>query len=549
MSQLLVTIEHVLALRKTASFVLSSPRWVYLLALFVLSAGCTKVGPDFAPPEAKLADQWIEAADPRLGSGGADDGEWWKAFHDPVLHDLIATARSQNPRLLIAGLRVLEARARLAIALGEQYPQAQQLFGSATYNRLSEFAPTAPQPHLSRGFDYETLQAQTGLRIGWETDFWGRFRRAVESADAEFLGSIAAYDDALVSLTADVAGTYVLIRAYEERIRIARGNLSIQQESLRIARARYRGGATSERDVQQATAQMRSTEAAIPQLEAGIRQARNAMSILLGLPPGQVIPLLEIGSGIPIAPRRVAVGIPADLLRRRPDIRHAQMQAAAQSARIGVAKADLYPMFSLNGSLGWLASDAGDFRLGDLISWGGRSAVLGPFFQWNIFNYGQITNRVRVQDARFQALVVDYQNAVLKAQQEVEDAIVAFLKAQERLVALSDAAEAAGRSAELALVQYREGGTDYTTVLTAQQALLSQQDALALGRAEVPQGLVALYRALGGGWEVREAREMVPAEVRDAMRTRTDWGNLLNPASLEPPTAGARDGLLPAVDW
>ena len=549
MSQILVAIEHVLALRKTASLVLFSPHWVYLLALFVLSAGCTKVGPDFAPPDAKLADQWIDAADPRVGADRADYREWWKAFNDPVLNHLVALACSQNPRLLIAGVRVLEARAQLAIALGEQYPQAQQLFGSATYNRLSEYAPNAPQPSLSRGYDYETLQAQAGLRAAWEIDFWGRFRRAVESADADFLGSIAAYDDALVSLSADVARTYVLIRAYEERIGIAHGNLLIQQESLRIARARFRGGATSERDVQQATAQMRSTEAAIPQLETGIRQAQDALSILLGLPPAQVNPLLRIGSGIPIAPRQVAVGIPADLLRRRPDIRYAQMQAAAQSARIGMAKADLYPMFSLNGSLGFLSSDIGEFRLGDMFSWGGRSAVLGPSLQWNIFNYGQITNRVRVQDARFQASVIRYQDAVLKAQQEVEDAIVAFLKAQERLVALADAAEAARRSAELALIQYREGGTDYTTVLTAQQALLTQQDALALGRAEVPQGLVAIYRALGGGWEVREVREMIPAEIKDAMQTRTDWGNLLNPASLEPPTAGERDGFFPAPDW
>lgn len=537
------------SLRKALALLLSSPLGVCFLIPFLLPAGCTKVGPDFSPPDAKLMDQWQDAADPRLGAGRPDYREWWKALGDPVLDGLIRTAFSQNPRLQIAGIRVLEARAQLGAAVGLQYPQLQQLFGAATYNRLSEHAPTAPQPNLARGYDYDSLQAQLGFRVAWEIDFWGRFRRAVESADARLLGSIAAYDDALVSLTADVAVIYVLIRTYEERIRIAQGNLSLQQESLRIAEARFRAGATSERDVQQATAQLRSTEATIPQLEAGIRQAKDALSTLLGMLPGQLSPLLTAGSGIPIAPPQVAVGIPADLLRRRPDIRFAQMQAAAQSALIGVAKADLYPMFSLNGSFGFLSSDTGRFSLGDIFSWDSKTAALGPSFQWNIFNYGQITNRVRVQDARFQALVINYQNAVLKAQQEVEDAIIAFLKARESLAALSDAAKAAERSADLALIQYMEGATDYTTVLSAQQALLSLQNSLALGRANVPQAMVAIYRALGGGWGIREDHEMVPDDIKKAMEARTDWGGLLNPSALEPTTPGQRDRFFPAPDW
>ncbi|RJR32598.1 MAG: efflux transporter outer membrane subunit [Desulfobacteraceae bacterium] len=526
-----------------------SPFRLFFLMLFLMTAGCTKVGPDFAPPDALMADQWQEAGDPRLGTERADYREWWKAFADPVLDDLISMACSQNPRLHIAGVRVLEARAQLAAAVGRQYPQAQQLFGSAAYNRLSETAPTAPQPHLAFGYDYETWQAHIGFRAAWEIDFWGRFRRAVESADANFLGSIAAYDDALVSLSAEVAGTYVLIRTFEEQIRIAEENLVIQQESLRIARARFRGGATSERDVQQATAQMRSTEATIPQLETVLRQAKDALSTLLGLPPGRLAPILKTGPGIPNAPPHVAVGMPADLLRRRPDIRLAEMQAAAQSALIGVAKADLYPMFSLSGSFGLLSSDTGKFSVDDIFSWSARTASFGPSFQWNIFNYGQITNQVRVQDARLQALILNYQHVVLRAQQEVEDAIIALLKAQERLAVLSDAADAAKRSAELALIQYREGATDYTTVLSAQQALLSQQNGLTLGRADVPQALVAIYRALGGGWEIRDRLEMVPEEIRETMEKRTDWGNLLSPNAVEPAGSEERDGFFRSPEW
>lgn len=526
----------------------SSPLRLCLLMLLLLTAGCTKVGPDFAPPDAMVMDQWQEAADPRLGKERADYREWWKAFADPVLDDLIRTACSQNPRLHIAGIRVLEARAQLAAAVGRQYPQAQQLFGTAAYNRLSETAPTAPQPPMALGYDYDIWQAQTGFRAAWEIDFWGRFRRAVESADANFLGSIAAYDDALVTLTAEVARTYVLIRTFEEQIRIAEENLLIQQESLRIARARFRGGATSERDVQQATAQMRSTEATIPQLETALRQARDALSTLLGMTAAHLAPILKTGPGIPDAPPRVAVGMPADLLRRRPDIRLAEMQAAAQSALIGVAKADLYPMFSLSGSFGFLSSDTGKFSVDDIFSWPARTASFGPSFQWNIFNYGQITNQVRVQDARLQALIIGYQNAVLRAQQEVEDAIIAFLKAQERLAVLSDAANAAKRSAELALIQYREGATDYTTVLSAQQALLSQQNGLTLGRADVPQALVAVYRALGGGWEIRDGLEMFPEEIRQVMEKRTDWGNLLSPTEVEPARL-EEDGLFRSPEW
>jgi NodT family efflux transporter outer membrane factor (OMF) lipoprotein len=352
-----------------------------------------------------------------------------------------------------------------------------------------------------------------------------------------------------VSLTADVASTYVLIRTFEERLMIANENLVNQRESLRIAQARFEAGATSERDVQQALTQLNGTEAEIPFLEAGLRQSQNAMSILLGMPPGQLNDMLAGSSGIPRAPLEVAVGIPAELLRRRPDIRNAELQAAAQSALIGVAKADLYPSFSLTGAFGFLSSDVGGFDLGDIFMWKSRTANFGPSFQWNIFNYGQITNTVRVQDARLQELLVTYQDTVLRAQQEVEDGLVTFLKGQERVAFLSKGVEAAKRSADLALIQYREGATDYTTVLTAQQARLEQQDRLAGSQGGVPQGLIAVYRALGGGWEIREGQEFIPPEVKEEMEERTNWGGLLRPAAIQQPPEAKPKASIRAPDW
>ena len=455
---------------------------VVLLSVALLS-GCTKVGPDFLRPTAKVSDQWLEAQDPRLKAAPATYREWWKAFNDPVLEDLIQTAYRQNLSLRAAGVRVFEARAQLGIAVGNLFPQSQQVQGIGKLQPdqpTIQFGAAGMAEHGGVGFDYSQVQA--GFSANWELDFWGKFRRGVESADASLLSSIAAYDNALVALTGDVASTYVQIRTLEERLRIAKENVEIQKESLQIAEARFKGGATSERDVQQALTQLNSTEATIPQLETQLRQQLNALSILLGLPPGQLGERLAGSSGIPEAPLEIAVGMPAELLRRRPDIRSAEYQAAAQCAQIGVAKADLYPAFSLSGNFGFLATDVGQFALGDVSSWRSRTGSIGPAFQWNVLNYGQITNNVRLQDARFQELIVTYQNTVLQAQQEVENGLISFLKAQERVGSLTRAADAAKRTVDLSLIQYREGATDYTTVLTAEQALSASRTAWPWGR-------------------------------------------------------------------
>ncbi len=522
-------------------------RQVFVLALTLLT-GCSMVGPDFRRPSTNVADQWLETGDGRVETSPAAYREWWKAFNDPVLENLIQTAYKQNLGLRIAGVRVLEARAVLGIAVGEFFPQTQQALGSANVNRTSATAPTTPQGGLNNP-SLTFREAQAGFGASWEIDFWGKFRRAIQSADANLRSSIEAYDNALVTLTGDVASTYVQIRTLEDRLNIATENVEIQKESLQIARVRFQTGVTSDRDVQQAIAELNSTESTVFQLNTQLRQAKNALCTLLGLPPSHLEDALSGTGGIPRVPSQVAVGIPTDLLRRRPDIRAAEYQAASECAQIGVAKADLYPAFSLSGNFGFLSSDVGKFALSDISSWKSRTGSIGPAFQWNLFNYGQITNRVRAQDARFQEALVSYQNIVLQAQQEVENGLVSFLNAQGQVESLTAAAAAAKESVNLAMIQYTEGVTDYTTVLTAQQNLLSYQLDLADSQGAVPQSLIAVYRALGGGWELREGHDFVPSEIKETMEQRTDWGKLLTPATAEPPAAEEQGPLLRTPDW
>jgi NodT family efflux transporter outer membrane factor (OMF) lipoprotein len=504
-----------------------------VLACVLVLTGCVKVGPDFIRPETQIRQQWMETDGFAAQTSPADYRTWWNVFRDPVLDTLVQIAYAQNIPLRVAGARVFEARARLGIAIGDQYPQVQQIGGSVSNIRESEQAPSAPQKTVSSD-KYQYDQVQATMAAGWEIDFWGKFRSAVESDNAEFLGSIAAYDNALVSLTADVARAYIVIRTLEERLRIAQKNVGLQKESLRIAQTRFDAGAASGLDVDLAMTLLRTTEADIPPLVASLRQAKNALCILLGMPPGNLDHLMGKGSTIPQAPLEVAVGIPADLLRRRPDIRQAELQAAAQCALIGVAKSDLYPAFSLNGAFGFLSSDVGSFSLSDVTNWSSRYYSVGPSFTWNIFNYGQITNNVRVQDARFQELIFGYQNTVLRAQQEVEDALSGFQQAQKGLIRLVEAVEASQKTADLVMIQYQSGATNYTTVITAQQFLLANQTNLAFAQGNLPQALIAIYRALGGGWELRSGNLFLPAAITTSMGKRTNWGGLLEPAAVQP---------------
>jgi len=527
-------------------------RLVWLAAaLAMLVLGCAMVGPDYVRPPVQVEQTWLDTGDKRVQTAAAEYKDWWQAFKDPALNQLIDTAYRENLTLRIAGVRVLGARAQLGIVTGQLYPQSQQATGSLQKMRVSPGEIISGSTTSSSSFAGMSLaQAQVGLTASWEIDFWGKFRRAIQSADASLQATIADYDNVLVSLTADMASSYILMRTLEKRLSIANENVRIQTESLQIAQARFSGGTTSERDVEQAKTILANTQATIPTLEAQVRQTKNALSVLLGLPPQDLANLFKGKAIIPAPPPQVAVGIPGDLIRRRPDIRAAEFRAAAQCDQIGVSKAQLFPAFSLTGTFGPQATDVGTATLADIFNWRNRSGSMGPTVQWNILNYGQITNSVRFQDAKFQELLITYQNTVLKAQQEVEDNLVAFLKAQERARFLSDSTTAAMRSLELAVIQYREGITDFTTVLTAQQALLSEQDSLATTLGDISRNLVGVYRALGGGWEIREGHDFVPAEIRQTMAERTNWGRLLAPAAVAVvPTPEAQGRLIRTPDW
>lgn len=468
------------------------------LAFTTFSGGCGlrnwynngfKVGPNYGQPLVPIAETWIDYEDPRVSSEERDLSEWWQTFNDPVLNQLEETAYQQNLSLRVAGARILEARALRRFAAGNLFPQSQDVAGS--YSRIKTPAPAS---------DFFN-QWGTDAAFSWELDFWGRYRRAIEAADGELDASIENYDDALVILLADVASNYVAYRTFEQRIAYAQGNVGTQEDSLERVMKRNREGAVgvTERDVQQSRQVLEQTQAAIPLLETGKRQANNALCVLLGIPPKQLSELLDGAKKIPTAPPNVAIGIPADLLRRRPDVRRAERLAAAQCARIGIAESNFYPRFAISGTLG--ASSENLSQLFDFPE--SMTGSITPSFQWSILNYGRLRSNVVVQDARFQQLAITYQDTVLQAGRESENALYGFLQSQKRAKYLAASADAAQKALNVSNIQYREGTVDYTTVFLFQGTLAQQQDQFALAMGDVAQNLISLYRALGGGWEMR----------------------------------------------
>ncbi len=513
-------------------------KWTLTLAFLLSLAACT-VGPDFTAPLAPIADKFRNVDNHAVQSSSRDYQRWWEAFRDPTLNKLIQIAYNQNLTLLSAGTRVLQARALLGIAIGVSYPQVQQGTGSLIYNRTSAATPLSGPNAAPSFFWTDALAAQAA----WELDFWGKFRRGVESADGVYLASIASYDGVLVSLLADVTATYIGIRTTEQLIAIARTNIQKQEQALSIAKAKFQGGGTSELDVFQATNVLEQTRAAIPQLTIQLQQGENALCVLLGLPPQSLGMVLSRSVGrIPSPPRTIIVGIPADLLRRRPDVRAAELAALAQSAQIGFALTQLYPAISITGTFGGSASTANGHTLGDVVNWKGVAYAAGPSFQWNLLNYGQITNNVRLQDAKLQQLLVDYQNTVLSAQQEVDNGLATYLQSRNQAEFLRRSVQAANGALRIAMEQYQQGATSFTTVLTAEQNLFQAQNSLAGASANVPLGVTVVFRALGGGWQIREDGNFVTAPTLEQMRARTDWGNLLPPASEPQPEAPGLPG-------
>ncbi len=497
-----------------------------MLCLAMLTA-CATVGPDFKKPEPMIEDEWIEKEPSQIKTESGDYSSWWEVFQDPVLDRLIDMAYEQNLTLRMAGLKILEARARLGIATGFQYPQAQLVNGGYSLLKISENEPPVSNlpDDVRNQVDTRPDNYRMGFDAAWELDFWGKFRRTFEAANADLAATIASYDSLLVILAGEVASAYIDIRTLEQRLVYARSNIELQKKSLSIATARFEEGAISELDVHQAKSLLNYTLSTIPVFEISIRQAKNALSVLLGIPPNQLLDVLSGTSVIPTPPVEVAVGIPADLIRRRPDIQLAEFQAASQGALIGVARADLFPHIGLAGSIGFGASD-GESLFTSASTFGFLSPVS---FSWDILNYGRIKNRVRVQDARFEQLLAGYQNKVIEAAREVEDGLVGFIRSQEQAKYLFDAVGASQRASDVALIQYEEGLVDYYSVVITQQSLVSQQDSLATSQGDIDRYLIAVYKAMGGGWQIRLGKELIPEQTLKVMRDRTDWGKILEP--------------------
>ena len=506
------------------------------LCVGLLVSACTTVGPDFVQPEAELPLAW-QTSPAGLKATEYELVNWWEAFNDPALDNLVNLAHQQNLTLELAGLRVLESRAQLGIATGAQYPQQQVASGGVSHVSPSE---NAGQGNTSFN------QYDLGAGLVWEMDFWGRYRRGIESADAAMMASIANYDSAMVLVTAQVVDTYIAIRTLEEQLDIAQDNLELQERSYDIADVLYRNGESNELDVQQALTLLLSTQATVPQLRVQERLAKNALSTLLGRTSSYVDNILGDGE-IPAVPAEIALGIPADLLRRRPDVRQAELQAVAQNALVGVATADLYPSIAINGTFGIvsISKDVGGGGASGLFNSDSISYSAGVGFNWPFLNYGRIRNNIRVQDARLQQALVNYQDVVLKAARETDDAIVSLAGTQEQEIILAKSVEAAQRSNELSLLRYQEGFSGYQRVLDSQQALFRQQTSYVQNRGLSASNVVAIYKALGGGWEVRQGKAFVDENTLIVMRERTNWGGLLDDPVKE---ESSEDGMR-RPDW
>ncbi|MSQ93538.1 MAG: TolC family protein [Gemmataceae bacterium] len=521
----------------------SARRWLFYvlcLSFAVALSGCSalpeyfrnglKVGPNYTAPAAPLAKEWIDAAD--LRKDGDDLSQWWTVFEipdpkypklkrpDPVLNELILSVYRQNLTLREAGFRILQARAQLAITVGGLFPQAQ--FADGSFSRSASSRETVSAQFLRQRY---FSQWDHGFNLAWEVDFWGRFRRAVESASATLDASVHDYDDVIVTLLADVATAYVQIRVTEERIEYAKQNIEIQRETHKVAESKQKAGTGLEVDTKQAIVLLKQTEATIPELEINLRRAMNRLCTLLGTPPEDLQKKLGTAP-IPTAEPRVAIGIPADLLRRRPDVRRAERLAAAQSAQIGVAKSDFYPHIFLTGSFGFSAE-----KFQNIFSPTAFSGRVGPGFEWKALNYGRVLNNVRLQDARFQELLTAYQNQVLVAQQEVENGLITFLKAQERTKLQGEGAKSAAEVVKIVDLRYKAVGGDkdpanvtFTRVTQVQQLKVQADDLLAQSKGEIALGLIQIYKALGGGWRIRCVDGESPAVVEELPPPRPVFG-------------------------
>ena len=461
---------------------------VIFLIVMLSFAGCASVGPDYVKPDIKAPAGWHSTLKSGLVSSDMDPdtlASWWTTLNDPQLSGLVERAIAGNLDLKKANARVREARARRGMASADYLPALDaSASGARKYNSESSNSSGTTELY-NAGFD-----------ASWELDIFGGVRRSVEAAGANLQAAQEDLHDVLVSLLGEVAMNYIELRAYQARIAVAEGNISKQSETYQVALWRQQAGLGDELAVQEALYSLESTRSQLPGLRSGLEEALNRIAVLLGEQPGSIHKQLEKTAAIPVVSNDVAVGVPADMLRRRPDVRRAERELAAQTARVGVATAELYPKFRLIGSIG---IDA--LSLSGLVSTPARSYSFGPGISWPIFRGGAIRSNIEVQSALQEQALIAYEKAVLDALEEVENVLTAYVEEQRKRESLVIAEEAARKAVDIAVGKYEAGLTDFLVVLVAQRSLLSFQDQLAQSNGKVTSNLIKLYKALGGGWE------------------------------------------------
>ncbi len=512
-----------------------------LIVIFVVVlAGCTIVGPDFegVGPVA-LPSEWQQR---QSTNAEYDLKNWWQQFNDPTLNALVITAIEQNLDIESAGLRILQARMVLGISEGWQYPQVQKLSGS-----------------FARGYNNEK-GSRSGLisfDAGWEIDIWGKYARGIESSEAGLYASIASYHDISVIITSEVARNYINYRTFQERVLLSERNIEIQKRVVDITQVQFDSGNVTELDVQQAKSQLYSTQAVLPSLKIGMIQAHNGLAVLLGLLPDALTPMLnppeltakiakykqqysqsgtkqpmdksQSSSLVPRSPE-VVNSIDADLVLRRPDLQIAELSAHLQSARIGIAESALYPNFSLFGSIGINSTvpNGSSFSFSD-------SLVLaaGPSFSWNLFQYGRIKNNVRLEDARLQEALVQYNKKLLQAISEVSSALSGYGLLKEQQGLRLSSVNTSIRAFNISMTQYENGQIGFERLLNSVDKMTRSEDSYAQVKGNVANQVVALYKSLGGGWQANSGKAFISNANIEQMKQRSDWDDILDePSSL-----------------
>ncbi|WP_123291489.1 efflux transporter outer membrane subunit [Desulfosoma caldarium] len=461
-----------------------------VVVMSLIAQGCAPVGPQYTAPENKVPERWHAQETGPFEAANLSEAvlaQWWKTFDDPILTEVESRVLQANRDLKVAVARVREARAVLGTQRADLFPSLNAA-GQALRQRTSA--------HGTASRAMETGFYRAGFDAGWELDLFGGTRRAVEAALADWEAAQAAHDAVRASLMAEAALAYVELRTFQERLDLTRRNIAVQEETYELNLSRYEAGLIDELPVQQSLYNLEHTRAAVAPLEAGLEAAKNRLAVLAGKEPGTLEKVLGESRPIPSVPPRVAVGIPAEALRNRPDIRLAERNLAAATARIGQASAELYPKFRLVGTIG-LES----LRAPDLLEWASRFWTIGPAVQWRLFDAGKIRQTIEVRTAQQEQALLRYESTLLNALEEVENTLVAFAKEQRRLEQLNKAVEAAQKAAFRAGDRYQAGLVDFTDVLDAQRTLQNFQDERAQSRGAVTANLIRLYKALGGGWQ------------------------------------------------